>query len=260
RQRAAAALERLATDATAAQEHIDAAAWWRRLAALDPLNSRVALGLMQGLAAAGDRAGALQAARVHESLLREELDATPDAAVRDFTERLRAQGAAPASPPRRPAVVTATASEPSTTGEHGPERGTPRRWARLPRRPAAVGLTFVAAALLGGAWFLFHAELNARSTEAARNPKRLAVLPFVNLGPAQDEYFADGITEEITTRLAAIDSLRVRGRTSANAYRGTKKTLQEIGAELRVDYAVEGAVRWDKPPHGPARVRITPQL
>jgi len=261
RQRAAAALERLATGAASASQHIDAAAWWRRLAALDPLNSRVALGLMQGLAAGGDRAGALQAARVHESLLREELDATPDAAVRDFAERLRAESAtAPAPPPRTAAVVTATASEPSTAGEHGPEPATPLRWARLPRRPAGVGLTLVAAALLGGAWFLFHAELNARSAAAARNPKRLAVLPFVNLGSPQDEYFADGITEEITTRLAAVDSLRVIGRTSANAYRGTRKTLQQIGAELAVDYAVEGAVRWDKPPQGPARVRITPQL
>src|SRR5205823_4373322 len=91
RQRAAEALERLATDAAAVGEHIDAAARWRRLAALDPLNSRVTLGLMHALAAAGDRAGALQAARVHESLLREDLGAAPDAAVVELTKRLRAE-------------------------------------------------------------------------------------------------------------------------------------------------------------------------
>src|SRR5207245_10843356 len=79
RDRATAALERLAT-AAATGEYSHAAAWWRRLAALDPLNSRVALGLMKALAAAGDRAGALQAARVHESLLREELGVALDPA------------------------------------------------------------------------------------------------------------------------------------------------------------------------------------
>src|SRR5690242_263619 len=245
RDRANAALERLATEAAAGGDTRAAVAWWRRIAALDRLNSRIARNLMQALVAVGDRGGALQVARVHETLLREELGATPDAAVRDFAARLRAEDATPPAPlPRTAAVVTAPASEPSTGSTHGPEPATPRWWARLPTRPAAVGLTFVAAALLGGAWFVFHAELNARSTAAARSPKRLAVLPFVNLGPAQDEYFADGITEEITTRLAAIDSLRVIGRTSANVYRGTRKTLQEIGAELGVDYAVEGAVRW----------------
>src|SRR5438552_3677755 len=101
RQRAAAALERLAT--AAAGDHSDAAAWWRRLAALDPLNSRVALGLMKALAAAGDRAGALQAARVHESLLRDELGVAVDPAIVHLTERLRAESG-PAQPPRRAPV------------------------------------------------------------------------------------------------------------------------------------------------------------
>src|SRR5437660_5398341 len=117
RQRAAAALERLATDATAAQEHIDAAAWWRRLAALDPLNSRVALGLMQGLAAAGDRAGALQVARVHESLLLEQLGVGLDAAVVALTERLRAEPES--SQPRRRIVVP----EAAVPEDAAPDRG-----------------------------------------------------------------------------------------------------------------------------------------
>src|SRR5438874_667111 len=98
RQRAAAALERLATDAAAAGKHIDAAAWWRRLVALDPLNSRVALGLMQALATAGDRAGALQAARVHETLLRQELGVALDPAIVTLTERLRAESGSSLAP------------------------------------------------------------------------------------------------------------------------------------------------------------------
>ncbi len=85
----ATALEALANDASGRGEHLDAAGWWRRLAALDPLNGRVALGLMTALEASGDRAGALQHARVHEVLLREELDTAPDATVLALAEQLR---------------------------------------------------------------------------------------------------------------------------------------------------------------------------
>jgi TolB-like protein/tetratricopeptide (TPR) repeat protein/predicted Ser/Thr protein kinase len=93
-------------------------------------------------------------------------------------------------------------------------------------------------------------------------PRRtmLAVLPFENLGPADDEYFADGITEEITSRLAAVGGLGVISRTSAMQYKGTRKSLREIGADLGVDYILEGTVRWGRMPQGPSRVRITPQL
>ncbi len=67
--------------------------WWRRLAAEDPLDSTVALALMEALASAGDRAGALRHGQVHETLLREELEAGPDPAIHALMERLR--GASP---------------------------------------------------------------------------------------------------------------------------------------------------------------------
>jgi DNA-binding SARP family transcriptional activator len=107
-QRAGEALERLATGAAARGEYISAVAWWRRLAGLDPLNSRVALGLMSALVAAGDRAGALHVARAHEARLRDELDAAPDPAVVELTERLRAQSE---PPPGNRAVPVRVASE-----------------------------------------------------------------------------------------------------------------------------------------------------
>ena len=88
-QRAGEAFETLAAGAAARGDHKAAVDSWRRRAALEPLNARVAVGLMTALAAAGDRAGALQYARVHETLLREELDAVPDAAVVALTARLR---------------------------------------------------------------------------------------------------------------------------------------------------------------------------
>ena len=87
----------------------------------------------------------------------------------------------------------------------------------------------------------------------------LAVLPFENLGNPQDEYFADGITEEITTSLARLSGLGVISRSSAILYKDTDKSLRQIGKELKVDCVLEGTIRWDK--SGPTeRVRINPQL
>ena len=108
KRRVGEALECLATHAASVGDVHGAVHWWRRLATLDPLNSHVALGLMNTLAAAGDRAGALQVARAHEARLRDELDAAPDPAVVELTERLRAQSE---PPPGNGAVPVRVASE-----------------------------------------------------------------------------------------------------------------------------------------------------
>lgn len=89
--------------------------------------------------------------------------------------------------------------------------------------------------------------------------KMLAVLAFENLGLAEDEYFADGITDEIITNLAKVSALGVISRTSSIKYKKTDKSLRQIAAELGVDYVLEGTIRWDK--SGSAnRVRINSQL
>ncbi|HXG43464.1 MAG TPA: tetratricopeptide repeat protein [Gemmatimonadales bacterium] len=85
----AEALERLARGAGERGDLRAAVGWWRKLANAEPLSSRVALGLMQSLAAAGDMAGALQCFRVHEELVRQELEAPPDRDVVAFAEGLR---------------------------------------------------------------------------------------------------------------------------------------------------------------------------
>ncbi|MCP4570267.1 MAG: protein kinase [FCB group bacterium] len=87
----------------------------------------------------------------------------------------------------------------------------------------------------------------------------LVILPFENLGIPEDDYFADGITDEITARLAGIGRLRVISRTSAKQYRNSDKTVKQIGKELKVDYILEGTIRWDKT-GDTSRVRIIPQL
>jgi len=88
----------------------------------------------------------------------------------------------------------------------------------------------------------------------------IAVLPFENLGGAEDAYFAAGMTEEVTSRLSGVEGLGVISRTSAAQYEGSSKPLREIGRELGVDYVLEGTVRWAPGPEGHDRVRITPEL
>ena len=86
--------------------------------------------------------------------------------------------------------------------------------------------------------------------------RSIAILPLVNLsGDSAQEYFADGMTEELTAELGQVNSLRVISRTSTMTYKGTKKTLPEIAHELNVDGIVEGSVEREG-----NRVRVTIQL
>jgi adenylate cyclase len=85
---------------------------------------------------------------------------------------------------------------------------------------------------------------------------RLAVLPFANLSPdAHDDFFADGLTDELITQTSRIPSLRVIARTSVLRYKGSPKPIREVGQELGVGVALEGSVR-----KAGNRVRITVQL
>jgi TolB-like protein/tRNA A-37 threonylcarbamoyl transferase component Bud32/Flp pilus assembly protein TadD len=149
----------------------------------------------------------------------------------------------------------------------------PRSWP--PRWPP---LSFVLLGLLlllgaGGAYLLWRpgsrsspagrpgvADAAVGEQPAASGRKRIVVLPFENLGAEKDAFFASGITEEITSRLAAIHGLAVISHTSAMQYERAKKSIADIGRELGVDYVLEGSVRWEHKAAGPSRVRVTPQL
>jgi serine/threonine protein kinase/tetratricopeptide (TPR) repeat protein len=87
----------------------------------------------------------------------------------------------------------------------------------------------------------------------------LAVLPFENLGNAEDEYFADGITDEITGTLAAMKELGVISRTSTILYKHTTKDLRQIAKELGVDYILEGTILCERG-RDSNRIRVIPQL
>ncbi|OHB60050.1 MAG: hypothetical protein A2168_03725 [Planctomycetes bacterium RBG_13_50_24] len=89
---------------------------------------------------------------------------------------------------------------------------------------------------------------------------RLVVLPFENLGSAEDEYFAAGITDAITARLGTIHELGVISRQSAMQYKKREKTAQQIANDLGIDYILEGTVQRERPSDSNSRVRITPRL
>jgi adenylate cyclase len=108
---------------------------------------------------------------------------------------------------------------------------------------ATLGLT-----VLAGAWWATSGRPSAGGLGAVAatsgEVRSIAVLPFGNLsGDRDDEYFSDGITEDIMTRLGRIGDLRVISRTSVMGYRGTTRNLREIGEELGVSHLLEGTVR-----------------
>jgi len=134
-----------------------------------------------------------------------------------------------------------------------PVKAAPTRVKRTNHR-LAVSLTLSALVAIGSALWL--ARTTWLRTSAAPPIRSIAVLPLDNLSgdPSQD-YFVDGMTDELITDLAKISALRVTSRTSVMRYRGTKKSLPEIARELDVDGIVEGSVM-----RSGNRVRITAQL
>jgi len=132
-----------------------------------------------------------------------------------------------------------------------------------PPRPAAagnstlrIGLAAVMIfALLGASAWYFRSRSRA-TTPTSTNLKSIAVLPFVNLSSdPENEYFSDGLTEQLTDVLARSGRLRVAARTSAFAFKGKGQDVGEIGARLHVDSVLESSVRKDG-----QRLRITAQL
>jgi TolB-like protein/Flp pilus assembly protein TadD len=148
-----------------------------------------------------------------------------------------------------------------STSKNAMEKGTGqlRRAGSVGRRRIlwlAPVVVFLAGALYG---VLNRFEFTAKGPPDSGR-KMIAVLPFENLGSSEDDYFAAGMTEEITSRLAAVEDLGVISRTSVVQYDRTGKTIRQIGEDLGVDFILEGTVRWDHRPDRFSRIRITPQL
>jgi eukaryotic-like serine/threonine-protein kinase len=155
---------------------------------------------------------------------------------------------------RQPTLATTAAPPPAATvSTHAAAtRARPRF-----RLVAALAVGF----LLGlGVLFGWLRKHNGGDAAEASGVKRLAVLPFENLGRPEDDYFADGITDEVRGKLASLPGIQVTASNSSSQYKKTTKTPQQIGQELGVQYLLVGKVRWEKGAGGQSRVRVSPEL
>ncbi|HMF81509.1 MAG TPA: protein kinase, partial [Candidatus Acidoferrum sp.] len=125
-------------------------------------------------------------------------------------------------------------------------------WLRWARSPIASVLLFLVAALALAVPFYWHRNL----TPISIPEKSIAVLPFLDLSQTKDqEYFCDGISEEILDALAKVDGLRVVGRTSSFSFKGKNANVSEVGKKLNVANVLEGTLRREG-----NRVRVTAEL
>ncbi len=257
------ALEALARAAAGAGDLASEIEWWRRLQGADPLNTPVAIELIDALDRAGDRAGALRHGRVHELLLEEELGIEPDPTLVRRMERLKTPDAVSA-PPGLPAkaslevpadAVAVRAHEPPGPAAMAADPGTRPRRSRA--APMAVVLA-VGLALAGFAGALVLAPWLARNDDPGGLPgiASVAVLPFVDMSADGTlEHWADGISEEILNALAGVREIRVPARTSSFHFKGRNLPVREIAGLLDVDYVLEGSIRG-----AGDRLRVTAQL
>jgi TolB-like protein/DNA-binding SARP family transcriptional activator len=208
--------------------------------------------LIELLDRGGDRAAAIQEYQALERRLAQELDVSPSPETRALIARIRARETVASTSTRPLEEIAPPSGHPGPAGAMA-EWGIGRRSVHWRRYAGLAALVILAA------YGLFTRFRTSGTSRAAGRPM-LVVLPFENLGAPADEYFTEGVTEEIMARLAGLRGLGVIGRTSATQYKQTTKTIPQIGQELGVDYILEGTVRWEKPPHGPNRVRVTSQL
>ncbi|MDX1673357.1 MAG: BTAD domain-containing putative transcriptional regulator [Longimicrobiales bacterium] len=275
------ALEQVARQRDAAGDSMGAVELWKKLAAADPYNSRVAMGLVRALNAAGNRAGALKAARVHELLLREEFDVEPDPELTALVEDLRegrtieedsqpspldpspipTAEAGPIEPEEqvdesRPSsfapATAASATKPAPRRTGGSWAQTwlrrvlrSRRWRHALLIAAAVGLL---AGMVGrDLWgWLETAAVDGDGYLA------VAVLPLHPVDTA-DAAWADGITDQLIETLANTAGIQVSTRSAAFAMRGVPPA--EALRRLDVDFVLTGVAR-----RGPERASVVLEL
>jgi len=234
---------------------------------LDPLHEVATRGVMRMYGETGRRATAIQLYGALEEALRKELNIEPEAETRTvFAEVSRGDGPIPranGSDAAEGELPSGSMLDASITDRPGVIPPQTQSTFRLRSRVAVMGgISAVAAIVLmsyGGYALLFHrqgidVERLASASEASAIS--IAVLPLVNLsGDADQEFFSDGVTEEIGTALARIPDVKVLARTSAFQFKGENRDIQNIGRQLHATHLIEGSVRKDGD-----RVRIVAQL
>ncbi len=245
------------------EECADLAARWL---AAEPASGEAALYRLNALKAPGTHEALVTALSEYERLrgqLADSLGVGVDPAVERLAEAIRselppivasnASSAPAAAPPRLQSA--AEPSEPATTVRPIPighvNQGP---GARLRRTRTLAGVSILLLCTIG----VVAAYDRQHSTD--ESTPILAVLPFENVGAAADEYFADGLTDEVRARLTAISGLRVIGGMSTRQYRGTTKSPREVARELGATHLLTGSVRWDRSSDGNGRVRVSAEL
>jgi eukaryotic-like serine/threonine-protein kinase len=173
------------------------------------------------------------------------------ATMAQFGQALQAGGVSHAP---APTVVTPSAPMPAPTREVA---GAPV--AARERRVPVLTLTLVLGIFIG-LGVLFAWRHSHPGTEEPAGQRRIAVLPFQNLGDSSTEYFADGVTDAVRGKLSALPGLQVIASSSSNEYKHTSKPLPDIARELGTDYLLIARIRWAKSANGTSRVEVSPEL
>ena len=251
------AIGRLARSADASGDIHAAVQWWRRAAAAEPLSGRVALSLMRALASAGDVSAAIQHARVHEVIVRSELDAPADEAITAFAEELRrgeyvARPVRQAAPPAVDAVTAAegtgiAAPEPSlampavadaslATADDRTTRVIRRRWRSALSAASVLAALAVMGSLLPG--IRSRAADAFRAPPDARSARRIVVARFENLtgdrsldplGQMTADFLAQSLLD---ANFEVVDSRTSAGVSRMLAKLAPARTAPELASEL----------------------------
>ena len=215
----ATVVEQLARAAEIRHDPTAALAWWRRLAAHDPLNARHALGLMGALEACGDRTGALRHAQIYEALVEQELELPPDREVVAFAERLRRDQTRGAARPVVPNVAVApeagefaptveVSPAPERSGAVSADRAGSSPVRRERREWVLVVVAVVAVAGLGiTLWSA--ARGRAPDARAGAGPRVLAVGRIADYRRGESTELARPLADMLATNLARTATLRV---------------------------------------------------
>jgi DNA-binding SARP family transcriptional activator/TolB-like protein/Tfp pilus assembly protein PilF len=244
RQRAADGAWALAETKAADGNAVEAERWARWAADLLPADEAVVRRLMTFLFELGDRAAAVRAYEAFAWRLAQEYELEPSAETQGVAEAIRMA--------ERP---SGTRSETSMAAPLPSQATGSASW-HFRLAGAFTGLVVAAVLALGYA-VVTHSRGEARLSS---HIPRVLVLPFQNLGAAEDSYFAEGITHEITTRLALVDRLTVVGAQAASRYEAADRTARQLHEAVGADYVLEGTVSWQRSAVGPGRVRVRPEL
>jgi TolB-like protein/tetratricopeptide (TPR) repeat protein len=145
----------------------------------------------------------------------------------------------------------------SPAGTSAGTSGAPSAGIWAGKRPVVIAVAAVL--VLAGAGVLVLRRTPPGVVGTAGGVKRIAVLPFENLGSSEDDYFADGIADEVRAKLTSLPSLQVIARASSTPYKKTTKTPRQIAGELNTPYLLTATVRWEKG-GGASRVHVIPEL